>query len=285
MSKFCAVIPLLHRECKLIPNVPLLFDQTTSVRSLKSEHIGAIITKRRALSETLNSKTKCFFIQTGDEETSQQIVETTALCGSFVLNVFAKIGALICEQGFVIKHVRSHSVINVFELSAAAIPTFGKFEIDQNTDPTSVKTLYAGVNEALRKDPSLAITIRRFNSALSKSSYEDKVIDITICLESMFNSQTEISFRFSLYNSILAGNDVESSLVLFRLLKKLYAERSNLVHGNTRAYVIWLEYHTRTFMTLKRIPRAHSEISARNMLGTRSNMYNAKTWRFGRKSF
>lgn len=240
MSKFSAVIPLLHRECKLIPNVPLLLDQSTSVRSMKTEYIGAIISKRRALSETISSKTKCILIQTGDQETTQDLIETTALCGSFVLNVFARTGALVCEQGFVIKHVKSHSVTNVVELSTTAVSPFGRFEIDQNTDPAAIKTLYATVNEALQKDPSLSITLRRFNNALSKNIYEDKVIDITICLESMFNSQTEVSFRFSLYNSILAGNSLESRLSLFKLLKKLYTERSNLVHGNKGLDLPWV---------------------------------------------
>jgi hypothetical protein len=243
MSKFSAVIPLLHKECKLIPNVPLLLDETTSIRSVKSEHIGAIINKRRALSEALNSKTKCILVQTGDEEASQDFVENAALCGAFVLNIFAGAGASVCNQAFVIKYVRSHSVTNVFDLPSVSAPTPGRYVIDESVEPASVKTLYSSVKEALNKDPGLAITIRRFNGALSRQIYEDKIIDITICLESMFNSQTEISFRFILYNSLLSETDLRPRVELFRLLKKLYSERSNLVHGSKALDTAWTAEH------------------------------------------
>ena len=107
-AKYSAIIPLAHKECKLLPNVPLLLDETIAVRSIRSEHIGAIISKRRSLSEALNSKTKCILIQTGDQEANKLLVETTALCGTFVLNMFAKTGASLLDQAFIIKFVRSY---------------------------------------------------------------------------------------------------------------------------------------------------------------------------------
>jgi hypothetical protein len=232
MSKFNIVIPLLHKECKLLPNVPLLLDEITFVRSLKSEHIGAIISKRSSLIERLNGKSKCILVQCGDTESTRSFIEGAALCGAFVLNVYAKLGALMYDQAFVVKHVRSHSVVDVIDLPTVSAATYGNYEIDPTAQPTSIRTLYAGVHAALAKDPSLSITVRRFNGALSKTTLEDKVIDIAICLESMFNSQTEISFRFSLYNTLLAEEDITKRLTLFETLKRLYRERSNLVHGS-----------------------------------------------------
>lgn len=145
MSKFSTVIPLLCKDCKLIPNVPLLLNDGISVRSIKSEHIGAIILKRRNLSEKLNSKTKCILIQGEDAATPQADIEAAALFGPFVLNVFSKVGALASTQAFTIKHVRSHSVINVLDFPNATPTAIGNYEIDQTIDPSSVKTLYARV--------------------------------------------------------------------------------------------------------------------------------------------
>ena len=151
MPKFNTVIPLLHRKCKLFQNVPLLLDDNIAVRSLKTEHIGAIISKRRSLSEHLNSKTKCILVQGGDSKTPRNVIENIALLGPFVLNVFAKSGASVCEQAFTVKHVRSHSVIEVTELTSLSAATYANYEIDTSTKPSAIKTLYSSAALALTK--------------------------------------------------------------------------------------------------------------------------------------
>jgi len=241
MSKFSTVIPLLHKECKLLPKVPLLLDTGIAVRSLRSEHIGAIISKRRALSERLNSRTKCILIQNEENQPSRADIEAAGLFGPFVLNVFASMGSLSSAQAFTVKHVRTHSVVDVIDLANSNLDHLSDYEIDATTSPASVKTLYASTLVAMSKDAGLWITVRRFNGALSKTIREDKVIDIAICLESIFSSQTEISFRFSLYNAILAEDDSSKRASLFKILKRLYKERSNLVHGNKGLDADWID--------------------------------------------
>lgn len=231
----------------------MLFDDKVSIKAIKSEHIGAIIKKRRDLSEAINGKTKCILIESGHTAASHEEVQRIALHASFVLNFFAKSGASMCIQSFALKHNRSHSMVAVHTISAIGPPNYGKYEIDNNVSPNEIKTLYQSTQAAIIKDKSLIISIKRFNGALTKTEIDDKLIDITICLESIFNAQTEISFRFSLYNSVISESDPSKRYENFLFLKKIYTARSNIVHGNKDVDVIWAVQHWSKIISIARV--------------------------------
>lgn len=239
MVSYYHVIPLLQKECKLLSNVPVLFDSKVSIKAIKSEHIGAIMKRRSDFSASLSGKTKCILIEPGAVSASIDEVQRIALHASFVLNFFAKSGASMCVQSFKLKYDRSHVMIGVDAISSIGPPNHGKYEIDNTVSPNEIKTLYQSTQKAVLKDKSLIISIKRFNGALTKTELDDKLIDITICLESIFNAQNEISFRFSLYNSIISEADPQRRYESFLLLKKLYNLRSNIVHGNKDIDSVW----------------------------------------------
>jgi hypothetical protein len=60
-------------------------------------------------------------------------------------------------------------------------------------------------------------------------------MDVTISLESLVASSTEITFKFALYNSLLAAGHADDRKGVFDLLRKLYTARCNIVHGSTGA--------------------------------------------------
>jgi hypothetical protein len=208
VAKYCVVIPIVAKTCKLIPNVPLLLDELTSVRSMREEHIGAIVTKRKEMVDLFSSGTKCILMQTGDEATNLRDANKLALLGSFVLNVFARDGAVSVSQAFVIRSATKHVLADSIPLSNESPSADHHYQIELSTPPASLSTLYDAANRAVSKDSSLVISIGRLNSALSRVSLEDRVIDMAISLESIFQSSTEISFRFSLYNALLSEQDV-----------------------------------------------------------------------------
>ena len=241
MAKFCALLPLLHKDCKLIPNIPLILDDFIYIRSPRPEHIGAIFKKKPGMIGVVDSDTKCILFESDEEELVEQQIKAIALNGTFVLNAFARTGSVMCERAFVIRTIRSTKVSDIFNLPNISPPNRFKYEIDKSTDPAAVKALYSGAKYALQKDQSMMISISRYNGAMSKIPFEDKLIDIAICLESIFSSQTEISFKFALYNSILAEENPDKRYAIYDCLRRVYRERSNLVHGNKSVDVGWVE--------------------------------------------
>jgi hypothetical protein len=76
----------------------------------------------------------------------------------------------------------------------------------------------------------LHITADRFVRYLRMDNSRDALVDLCICLESLIDSQTEISFRFALCLAKVSGlkNAEETS----DLLSDLYDLRSKVVHGS-----------------------------------------------------
>lgn len=79
------------------------------------------------------------------------------------------------------------------------------------------------------------ITADRFvRYCRTKSSY-DSLLDLCICLESLLDSQTEISFRFGTCLAKVAVGNGAAAEELSGLLMDLYDFRSKLVHGTNAA--------------------------------------------------
>ena len=77
----------------------------------------------------------------------------------------------------------------------------------------------------------MLLTLSRFNSALFRKESFDKIIDITISLETLISGTTELRNKFSLFNAWSAGVENESREEYYELLLKLYDARSAIVHG------------------------------------------------------
>lgn len=238
---YSAVIPFQH-DVSLFGSVPLILRDGIIVRSIRPEHLGAILKKSRRMSEQISSSTKCIVISTGENKPQAQPIADAALCGTFSLNVFSKSGSVSHGQAFIIKFTRSPLVTEILEYGMQKANKPAKFLIDKKVaDPASIKSLFESTEAALRKDSALAIALRRYNTALAREIPEDKIIDLSICLESIFNSQSEISFRFALYNAVLTKKDVEERLQAYKTMKDLYSNRSNLVHGNKLLNREWFD--------------------------------------------
>jgi hypothetical protein len=81
-------------------------------------------------------------------------------------------------------------------------------------------------------------TYERLNSALNKNDHRERVLDLTISLESLIPAQNEISYRFALYLSLINSANGPRRRALFDDFKLLYNLRSKIVHGTgeSRSY-------------------------------------------------
>ena len=100
-------------------------------------------------------------------------------------------------------------------------------EIDQLKELyTTLKTL---INS--RKYDSIALGVSRFNTSYSRSELTDRVLDLTITLESLLlhGDQDELSYRLAIRGSKLLA-DKENPIETFQFLRAAYNVRSKLVH-------------------------------------------------------
>jgi hypothetical protein len=94
---------------------------------------------------------------------------------------------------------------------------------------------YDVISKVYEKHPGIILTLDRFNSALFRSGTYDKIIDITIALESLIRGKTELRYKFALYNSWADGEvDIKGRKDCFNLLMSLYDARSEIVHGSAQ---------------------------------------------------
>ncbi len=186
MTSYSAVIPLLHTECKLIRYAPILLDDTISVRvRLTPTTWVRFLMRRRSLAEKINPHLKCILVEAGDEGLPKDNLEEIALSGTFALNVFSKLGAIVYEHAFVLRRAKRCSVQNILDFSSYTPPTLGKFEMVEAAKPDAIRLVFKDTMLSLAKDKALKISIRKFNSAIAKTNDEDRLIDISICLESI----------------------------------------------------------------------------------------------------
>lgn len=75
----------------------------------------------------------------------------------------------------------------------------------------------------------LHVTADRFVRYLRMNNSRDALVDLCICLESLIEAQTEISFRFAMCLAKVSGTSDPDSMSA--LLSDLYDLRSKVVHG------------------------------------------------------
>jgi len=107
-----------------------------------------------------------------------------------------------------------------------------RYRIRRGIHQREIQALYGMAISALKRSPEIEITLRRFHSALLKGNSHDKLIDLTISLESLVPGGGEFRFRFPYYLSLLIEKDISERKRVFNDLCNLYDVRSALVHGS-----------------------------------------------------
>ena len=80
------------------------------------------------------------------------------------------------------------------------------------------------------------VVIDRYESGVTKTEPDERLIDATIGLETLLvggsRSSTEVTFRFALSGAWLLAGVAADRPEMYRLLTELYGRRSDIVHGN-----------------------------------------------------
>ena len=145
---------------------------------------------------------------------------------------------LLVKAAYLNKHPDCHHVASVaLQNSAPSGPALvnAAYSIRLVASPEPLAGLFKVVREVVRNNSAVLVTLDRYNTSLVRDNSYDQIIDICISLESIVESSTEIKFRFSLYNALVAERDPVKRSEAFQVFQTLYDARSAIVHGDIRS--------------------------------------------------
>jgi hypothetical protein len=90
------------------------------------------------------------------------------------------------------------------------------------------------LERACGEDTGLLFCLERFTKALRHSDARDHVLDLAIALESTIRASTEVTYRFSLYLSLISSSNPKERQEAFRDFKLLYELRCSVAHGDSK---------------------------------------------------
>lgn len=232
------VAPIMNRKCAIPNGFPISISSSIGLRKIRGEDLSVVTQRDSAAASYLDGGKFTITIDDFDFECTDQKLQEIMTCTLFSLNTIADNTSLAIENIFVLKSNSTRIARHVrFPGHSQAQAT--DFKITSRDKIQYVQNLFAAVSIAVAKHAALKLRLGRLNSAIGRSMIDEKIIDLCIALESVFQSNTEISFQFALYNSHLAEANDEKRLEAFQLLKKLYSQRSRIVHGNDDADEAW----------------------------------------------
>lgn len=240
-ASYHLVIPINNVRFQIPTEIPISLSDKIALRQIRPEDLATITANEKFNQGSLKGSTYTITIDDYDLDGSCSETLKSILSAVFSLNVFSFEGALSLDSAFLIRSLRKRSVDDRKDLPHHHHGNKNGFKIGKASNLSSAENLFASVNTAINKHKTLQLTLSRFNSSLGRSSPQDRLIDLCIALESVFQSQSEITFQFSLFNSLLAETDPQKRYEIFRKLKKLYSQRSQLVHGSSDLDQAWFD--------------------------------------------
>lgn len=220
-----------------------VFSSIGRIGTISAEHFGVLRKKFKSTSPVDDQKIILIDIDSGD--ISDRDIEIKAAAFGFSLNYFMENPGIVINKAFILKRLRVMSAISAHFIPTAAVSEATekqKYRLRPDAKPIDIENIVKYTTKSLSSESSMLLTVNKYNSAMSKTSMEEKIIDISICMESIFPSSTEISFRFALYHAICSTENKEDRYDRFKLLKDLYTARSKIVHGSdSKKYIKKIE--------------------------------------------
>jgi hypothetical protein len=241
VQHYDVVVPLINRASKLGTKVPIPLSADASVHTIRANDLMTISANSPANRDIATGNSKVILWAGQAVAPSDTEIASFVLAAVFALNFLSTGSSASVNRAFVLRSSRKQHLERVVEIGGYNHSPEMAFEIAKATDFSQAMAVFSGTSEATAKDASMKISMSRFCSAVGKPYLADKIIDICICLESIFNASTEIGFRFSLYNTLLSKAQTKERLAIYRRLKKLYDMRSKIVHGSSEGDEEWFK--------------------------------------------
>jgi len=232
------IMPLPFRKVTTFDVPAWYFDDNAYIETIYDDDFGAF--HRDELDEfykaSIDINTTCIYMAEPLGDAPESLANKTASQLKFVLNSFSAGGPLAIPFAALITVDKKAHIERVWDLeSTTNLHALRKqeFAIKPNVDSAAVSNFYKVVTGSCSENPQLLFTLERFNSALARGSRFDRIVDLTISLESLISGKEELRYKFGLYNAFIATSAPEERRDCYKLLSTLYDARSGIVHGDT----------------------------------------------------
>lgn len=231
------LFPIINSRVVLFKGPIWSLSPNVSIKLITPEDFGLIYDKiPDEYRSYVSSKCKCITVDNIDPVDAQNTATLEGLKISFLLNYFKRSSPIVISFAVQIIKKRKIKVEKVLDLPVIAdirLQRHSQYQLRTGIDVGTITDFYQLITTAHAKHPNVLLSLERFNSSLHRGQLLDRIIDISVCLESLIGATTELKNRFCLYNSWIAEADAAKRLECFKLLGSLYDARSAIVHGAT----------------------------------------------------
>ena len=242
-TKYFAILPILNQRFTTFRGPSWWLAENIQIKSLNEAEQRLIEEQSpKQISLNLMSGQKALFItdlRTGAYNKiageNEKTIRSAALASQVTMNLVGEKDPLIFPYGFLVGTAFISQIKDTFEFGLWGDSiTLGKqrYMLTKGVNLAEVSELYSMSLSAINKAKDLRVTLNRFCSSLIKQNGEDKLIDLSISLESLVPGGGEFKFRFPYFLSLISEAKTNERRKNYDLLEKLYDARSGLVHGS-----------------------------------------------------
>lgn len=232
------IVPILNRKIKLSFNIPVEMGQNTFIEEMNDSYWWQLISETEPIANEYRAilpaeRPLCLRIEYTKKPTKAELQRLASVLG-FLLNFYGDSGTSLAVRFLAIYQIPDIRLESIYSINWGIYSHFAKetdFNIKSKIDIAVVKGFYDVLDKSTTKSKSLIIALERFNSSMLRMNSAEKLLNLTIAMESLLSAQTEISYKFSLYHSYIATSDPTDRVLYVSLLKKLYTARSMIVHN------------------------------------------------------
>jgi len=230
------IFPILNKNASIFTGPLLYLSDKVSIETMSSEDIGLITTHPSDEYKSLLPKNaKVINIRDVDATDIDNIVRANSTILCFILNYMKDEHPISLSFAAQISKKTKSKVDKIIEMPVSADTHTQRknvYKLKKTNKGSDLADFYKVVMTVYEKHQHILLTLDRFNSALWRKLENDKIVDITIALESLIDGNSELQYKFSLYNSFASEADVTKRGDVSKTLKQLYNARSAIVHGS-----------------------------------------------------
>lgn len=229
------IIPIINKRVTTFKGPTWYLADDVAVESLSSEDYGLSFANAPfEYNALLSPKAKCIRVEGIDHEGAVERAYQECIKTAFVLNYFRRSSPVAMAFALQVTTRRKARLDRVIDLGAAAEAhgfRVHSYQIQSGIARDTITDFYKVATKAHLNHPNILLTLGRYNSALFRQNAHDRIVDITISLESLISGTTELRYRFANHNAWAAEPDDKKRHAAFKLLMSLYDARSAIVHG------------------------------------------------------
>lgn len=229
------LIHILNKSIRLGGVTALVLDEAVEIRPIQEPHYGAILDSApEQYKDNILTNSKCIYIKCDSNiDVSEKLRYFEAVI-KYVFNFYAEEGTLFFSVGMLARQAKKFKIIkNVIffqNTDRFNIVKIG-YTLSKKVTPDEIKSYFSTVRRVIDNNKGVFVTINRINLFVVKDQFEDRIVDLTIALESLIPGRDELRFRFALYLSFIVESDPTKRNDVFNTFRDLYDVRSRIVHG------------------------------------------------------